>query len=39
MLREDEIRAKLATLGWDCSDIDIVNKDVPGEDATIHDLS
>ena len=38
MLREDG-RAHLQHLGWDCSDIDLVNKDVPGESEEIHDLS
>ena len=37
-LRPDGLAAILRTLGWDCSDIDIVNSGVPGEDAASHDL-
>ena len=38
MLRPDGLAALLCTHGWDCSNIDIVNVNVPGEDAASHDL-
>ena len=37
MDRVDGISAHLAKLGWDCTDIDIVNEGLPGEPS--HDLS
>jgi len=38
MLRPDGLAAMLRTHGWDCSDIDIVNANIPGENAASHDL-
>ena len=38
MLRPDGLRAHLEQFHWDCSDIDIVNKDVEGEGPDAHDL-
>ena len=40
MLREDGLRAHLKSLGYDCSDIDIVNAGIDKfETERIHDLS
>ena len=39
MDRPDGIAAHLQTLGWDCSDLDIVNADLPGQSRALHDLS
>ena len=38
-LRPDGVRAKLADIGWDCSDHDIVMAKELGEPTAVHDLS